>query len=139
MLDPDLICYLVSAIAVCLGLLSMVVGPASIKLVRRINKLARDDDDDGEIRPAYDPLTIRGRTCSRMSSAGGTVGLKIPADCPKDKFGHDFIVDLECPDGTTVRVLIPVDSNSREGRASRAHGPCDRAAGLNLVCSGHYA
>ena len=129
MLDPAIAPYLLSVIIICLGILSITVIPAIIKMARCIDELARDDE---ESQPAYDPLVIHGRTCSRMSSGI----LKIPADCPKNK--HDFIVDLECPDGGVVRVEIPIDSNSREGQRSRVFGPCDPPIGLNLVCPGHY-
>ena len=62
--------------------------------------------------------------------------LKIPADCLKSR--HNFIVDLECPDGTVVRVAIPSDSDSYEGRCSRVCSELDRPVGLNLICPGHY-
>ncbi len=66
----------------------------------------------------------------------GKKHLKIPADCPKTV--HDFIVDLECPDGTSVRVAVPSDADSYEGRCSRVHDEHGSPVGLNLVCSGHY-
>ena len=62
--------------------------------------------------------------------------LKIPADCPKTDY--DFIVDLECPDGTVVRVAIPIDAGSYEGRCSRARDEHEIPVGLNLVCPGHH-
>ena len=80
-----------------------------------INKIVRSDE-----------------TCSRTSSKS----LKIPADCPKT--GLDFIVDLECPDGTAVRVEIPIDPNSYEGRCSRVCDNDHRPVGLNLISPGHY-
>lgn len=64
--------------------------------------------------------------------------LKIPADCSQDEFGRNFIVELECLDGTVVRVLIPIDSNSVEGLCSRVSDNNQEPLGLNLVCSGHY-
>jgi hypothetical protein len=66
----------------------------------------------------------------------GLSRLKIPADCPK--CSYDYIVDLECPDGTVVRVKIPIDPNSYTGKCSRVSGPSDPPVGLNLVCSDHY-
>jgi hypothetical protein len=71
------------------------------------------------------------KTCSRPSKR-----LKIPADCPKT--GHDFIVALECPDGTLARIAIPIDADSYEGRGSRVCDEDTRPVGLNLVCPGHY-
>jgi hypothetical protein len=62
--------------------------------------------------------------------------LKIPTECPKDSY--NFIVDLECPDGSIVRVAIPIDSDSYTGRCSRVLGPWTPPVGLNLVCSDHY-
>ena len=62
--------------------------------------------------------------------------LKIPTDCPKTC--RDFIVDLECPDGTSARVLIPLDAGSYEGRCSRVYNKLYHPVGLNLVCPGHY-
>ena len=67
---------------------------------------------------------------------GSPTSLKIPADCPKTDY--DFIVDLECPDGTVVRVAIPIDAGSYEGRCSRTPGEHASPVGLNLVCAGHY-
>ena len=82
---------------------------------------------------AFDRL-CRGRWVSHDPEE--PVRLKIPADCPK--IGSDFIVDLECPDGGIVRVLIPSDAKSHEGICSRI---CDNdhcPVGLNLISPGHY-
>ncbi|MHC4301959.1 MAG: hypothetical protein ACYS7Y_32250 [Planctomycetota bacterium] len=66
--------------------------------------------------------------------------LIIPPICPKDKpDGHNYVVDLECPEGGIIRLLIPVDPDSYEGRCARiVPGKCEEPVGLNLVCGGHY-
>jgi hypothetical protein len=120
-------------VIVCLPLLFLVVTFTILRVLDRNNKSLRFGGKEDQ--PAYDPLVIHGRTCSRQSIAGGK-GLKIPADCPKTD--RDFIVDLECPDGGVARVAIPIDPNSWEGRGSRVFSLCDPPVGLNLVCSGHY-
>lgn len=112
MLDPAIVPYLALSIVICLVFSFYPPGPAVIRIAKSINEL------------------IHGRTCPRMSS------LKIPPDCPK--IGPDFIVDLECPDGTVVRVAIPADSNSGEGLCSRVSDTFPGPVGLNLICPGHY-
>lgn len=62
----------------------------------------------------------------------------IPEHCPKDEHGKNFVVELECPDGGVVRVLIPADSKCYEAAISRAVDNFSQPIGLNLVCPGHY-
>lgn len=136
MLDVMTWTLIVGFITLIAGLSLSAVSSHQRRLQDLDKILFDDDDDDGD---GDGDKHLRGMQTVFATMYGGGDGemrLKIPADCPKTD--HDFIVDLECPDGTTARVLIPVRSDSYEGKCSRVLVPCDPPIGLNLVCSGHY-
>ena len=118
MTDLTIVAYLVSGIIIFLTLFCILIAPAYIKMAKLEVELTRMGGEENQSAPE------------------GLARLKIPSECPKTD--HDFIVDLECPDGTIVRVSIPLDADSYEGRCSRVSSKHDSPVGLNLVCPGHY-
>ena len=109
-------------------ILLAVAVSTEIALRKWRNNDGGDDDGDTHTRGMQEVFAA-------MYGGGGT-RLKIPADCPKTDF--DFIVDLECPDGSIARVLIPIDPHTWEGRGSRTLDNDARPVGLNLAYPGHY-
>ena len=58
---------------------------------------------------------------------------KIEYDHQRDKYGDDFIVNLELPDGLQIKILVP-DWNQK----TPTWVENGMMFGLNLVSEGHY-